>query len=350
MISENIHLGELADDILKELTDKQKDIILKRFAIGYKEPLTLQKIGDEYEITRERVRQIQNEALIKLKASKRAKKRLEPIIKDLHRFLEEHGGLKHEEKLVRNFINIYKKLKKEEKENFLGFLHLVLNLSHPHFSKHKETQEIHPHWYNNNSAPKKAKKLIKNLIEEFQKIKTPLHKNELIGLVKNYYFDLNEKAIISYIEISKKISANIFNFWGLSDWEEIKQRGVKGKIYTTLEVVGKPMHFEEIADFINKHYNKKIKIATVHNELIKDKRFVLAGRGIYALKKWGYEDEPVKDVILKILKKNKGRMNYQDLIKKVLSKKLVKPETVKLNIKLSKNVKREGDDVILLNK
>jgi hypothetical protein len=46
------------------------------------------------------------------------------------------------------------------------------------------------------------------------------------------------------------------------------------------------MHFKEVAKSISEVFNKKTHVATTHNELIKDDRFILVGRGIYALKEW----------------------------------------------------------------
>ena len=57
---------------------------------------------------------------------------------------------------------------------------------------------------------------------------------------------------------------------------------------------------------IEKFFNKKAHVATTHNELIKDPRFVLVGRGLYALAEWGYMSGVVRDVIKKILEKNGG--------------------------------------------
>jgi len=52
---------------LLNLIDERESIILKmRFGLGYENPMTLKEIGEELNLTRERVRQIQNEALKKL--------------------------------------------------------------------------------------------------------------------------------------------------------------------------------------------------------------------------------------------------------------------------------------------
>ncbi|HCY61790.1 MAG TPA: RNA polymerase sigma factor RpoS [Oxalobacteraceae bacterium] len=63
-------LGEMVAkvrDWLGKLPDKQRIVILRRFGLDNDDPATLEELADEMGVTRERVRQIQQEALIKLK-------------------------------------------------------------------------------------------------------------------------------------------------------------------------------------------------------------------------------------------------------------------------------------------
>lgn len=338
-------LKDISLNILKTLNDKQQNVIKKRFAIGSKEPLTLQNIGDEYGITRERVRQIQNEALNKLRRNTQVAEQLKSLHDELHDFLEMHGGLKHHDKLLDSFLNSHLGIIKPQ--GLSGFIHLILHIGYPYFKNIKEDDQFFAHWYNLDTAIKNARLLTEEMVNRFNKIKTILHYYDLVEEARKIIKGLSEKAIISYLEISKQIGSNTFGYWGLANWEEIKQRGVKGKIYVVLEKERRPMHFREISQIINKNYPKKVKVPTVHNELIKDDRFVLAGRGTYALKKWGYEDLPVKDVIIKIIREHKGGLAKNRLIQEVLKRKIVKPETVKLNIKMLKNI-REKNNILRL--
>jgi RNA polymerase nonessential primary-like sigma factor len=54
-------------DWLKKLPDKQRLVIIRRFGLDNEDPATLEQLASELGITRERIRQIQQEALIKLK-------------------------------------------------------------------------------------------------------------------------------------------------------------------------------------------------------------------------------------------------------------------------------------------
>ena len=92
------------------------------------------------------------------------------------------------------------------------------------------------------------------------------------------------------------------------------------------------MHFTEIANKINKisFDKKKANAATVHNELILDKKYVLVGRGLYGLNEWGYKKGTVSDVIVDVLKEAGAPLDREEIIKRVLDKRLVKKTTIVL--------------------
>ncbi|MBI5192811.1 MAG: sigma-70 family RNA polymerase sigma factor [Nitrospirae bacterium] len=67
-IAEWISMRHQIDMWLKELKDKEKKVICKRFGLLGDEPMTLEEIGQEFGLTRERIRQIEATSLIKLRA------------------------------------------------------------------------------------------------------------------------------------------------------------------------------------------------------------------------------------------------------------------------------------------
>ncbi len=99
-----------------------------------------------------------------------------------------------------------------------------------------------------------------------------------------------------------------------------------------------PLHFTKIADEINIIWPKKKRTnsQTAHNELIKDDRFVLIGRGIYALKEWGYEKGTVLDIIIEIMSEKNKEMKQEKIVKEVLAKRQVKENTIILNLQNKK--------------
>ncbi|MFH0933530.1 MAG: sigma-70 family RNA polymerase sigma factor [Nitrospirota bacterium] len=70
------------DKILSSLTPKEEKIIRKRFGIGENEPRTLEEVGLEFDVTRERIRQIETKAIRKLRHPSRSKR--------LRTFIERH--------------------------------------------------------------------------------------------------------------------------------------------------------------------------------------------------------------------------------------------------------------------
>jgi len=140
------------------------------------------------------------------------------------------------------------------------------------------------------------------------------------------------------LEISKKIQKNSEGFFGLKEWPEINPKGVKDKAFLVFKKEQKPLHFAQVAQLIDSALPQ-----TVHNELIKDPRFILVGRGIYALREWGYEPGMVKDVILNILKQAKNPLSKEEILQKTLKQRLVKQNTVFLNLSNRKYFLRTGD-------
>ncbi|MBP9738938.1 hypothetical protein KBD20_04580, partial [Candidatus Saccharibacteria bacterium] len=130
--------------------------------------------------------------------------------------------------------------------------------------------------------------------------------------------------------------------WGLLKWPLVNPKNIRDKIYVILQEQGKPMHFSEISGKIKDSDFKRKDVTTqaIHNELIKDGRFVLIGRGIYALKEWGYAKGTVSDIITKILKKSKEPMHRDDIVREVLKSRQVKETTILLNLQGKKQFKR----------
>ena len=72
-LDHNESLKTEIDRSLKALTERQKEVICFFFGIGVDHPMSLEDIGEKFSLTRERVRQIKDKAITKLKASNRCK-------------------------------------------------------------------------------------------------------------------------------------------------------------------------------------------------------------------------------------------------------------------------------------
>ena len=95
---------------------------------------------------------------------------------------------------------------------------------------------------------------------------------------------------------------------------------------------------KEIAD--SNFKRKNVTIQAIHNELIKDSRFILIGRGIYALSTWGYKKGTISDIIKSILEKSDKALSREEIVKQVLKVRKVKETTILLNLQNKKLFKK----------
>lgn len=313
---------KICEELFENLGSRKRNVLERRFGLTTDEPLTLQAIGDEIGITRERVRQIENDAFEWLRESQKAK--LEKPFRYFSDYFEDKGGLKEEERLLEDL----------GREKFKGYVLLFLTLGE-NFYKFKETDDFYSFWTVQPDYFKQAKEVVDSIIREFEKTKIPL---EIEEIGKKAACDLSAPVIVSYVEISKFVFKSPLGLYGLSQWPEINPRGLKDKAYLVLKTKKAPLHFTEIAELIGKlpSVSKKVLPESVHNELIRNDRFVLIGRGIYALTEWGYEPGTVKEIIVNVLEKSKKSLSKKEILKKVLEQRQVKENTILLNLQNEK--------------
>lgn len=310
---------KVCSDLLEDLPGRTKDVILRRFGLKEGQPETLESIGESYQITRERVRQIEKEGLKKL--SQKVKKHAE-VLDNFGQTIDDFGGLKREDQLLfilgdRDYSS----------KNYIAFL---LNLG-DFFNKKKEDKEFYSLWLTDKKSIDLANEIIQSSYAKLKKKKEPVPLEHLKSSP-----DYPTHKFISYLEISKKVMQGPQGLYGLREWPEVNPRGVKDMAYITLKRKGEPLHFKEVARLIGGGTNPQ----TVHNELIKDSRFVLVGRGIYALREWGYQEGEVRDVIKKIIEEAGQPLLKDEIIEKVLEKRFVKKNTIIQNLSNKKYFKR----------
>lgn len=305
---------KICTNFLKALPQKQREVISRRFSLGSKNSNknkikgeTLELIGKNFGITRERVRQIERDGFLKLEPEI---KKNQKVFNYLYQYLQNNGGLKKEDILL-------EELGGESKSQIFFLLTLG-----ERFKRMAESKDFHSFWATDKNSLIAAKRTVSLLSDKLKKIGKPVTFKEI-----KQRGNFNPKYLVSYLEISKTIQKNSDGLWGLSDWPEINPRGVKDKAYLVFKKEKKPLHFTDVAKLIERALPQ-----TVHNELIKDPRFILVGRGTYALSEWGYEKGVVKDVISKILKEAKKPLSREEILEKTLQQRLVKENTVFLNL------------------
>src|SRR3989344_198178 len=325
----------------KGLSPRTKDIFDRRFGVKSGNPETLDSIGKKSGITRERVRQIEEVGFNFVK--KNNKEALEKAFENLHSYFEKRGGCKKEDIALSD-------LGGEKNKSYILFL---LTIGKDRFSKVCGKKDYHYFWSTSDYSGKSIKDKLNALVSDIGDYGKVLTKDELVAnfASKN---NLNEDALESYLEISKIIQKNKEGNFGLVNWPEVRPRGVKDKSFLVFKKEQKPLHFRRIAQLIDElEYNlpsQKAHVQTVHNELIKDKRFVLVGRGTYALAEWGYFPGTIKDVIVKVLKDKNQAIDKDDLVKEVLTQRLVAKNTVLMNLNNKQYFEKTAEGKYLLRK
>ncbi len=312
-----INYTQICSKILEILPGKQKEVISRRFGLfasgvsnqGKIKKETLESIGKNLGVTRERIRQIEKDGFLRLKPASRKYQKVFDHFKDA---LKKTGNLRREKELL---------LELAGGTNSLNQVYFLLTLAND-FERFGETDDFHAFWLVDLKSWRTAQKLINDVCGKFKKSGRPLKPEELKNSTA-----LKPEILASYLAISKKIRQNEEGLFGLSDWPEINPRRIKDKAFLIFKKSQKPLHFTQVAGLIDSALPQ-----TVHNELIKDQRFVLVGRGIYALKEWGYEEGVVKDVISKILKQAGRPLKKEDILEETLKQRLVKKNTVFLNL------------------
>jgi len=322
--------------LLSPLSPRALDVITKRYGLGENvDRMTLEAIGKTYGITRERVRQIENFALNAIKKSEAFKKE-HAVFDELHKLVVSMGGVVCEEDFLMHIS------KDVSIQNQLYFL-LVLG---DQFKREKEDENFRHRWIVDDKVSMKVHDAIRELYKTLSH-EDLIPESEILSAFLNHLKDVseeykNEEITKRWLSLSKTIAKNPLGEYGMSQSHNVNARGMRDYAYLIIRKQGSPMHFTEVAKSITSIFGKKAHVATCHNELIKDNRFVLVGRGLYALSTWGYEKGVVKDVIAKVLKKE-GPLAKKDIIDKVLKERHVKENTVFVNLQDTKMFKRTKD-------
>lgn len=322
--------------LMTALPERSRIVLESRFGLGASaERVTLEAIGKRYSITRERVRQIENHALAALKKSP-AFAQAEAAFHELERIIDSLGGVVCEDDLL-EFMT-----KDKSMQNHIYFL---LVLGDP-FKFRKEDDETNRCWYVDAELAGKVENALKNLYSGLSD-EDLIPEGEMIDRFLKELQNINDKhrndeVLRRWLSISKNIGKNPLGEWGQAHSQNVKTKGVRDFAYLAVKKHGSPLHFREVATLIEKMFDRKAHVATTHNELIKDNRFVLVGRGMYALKEWGYTQGVVRDVVREVLRKH-GPMTKDQIIEKVLKERHVKPGTIVVNLQNQKYFKRGKD-------
>jgi len=324
---------QVTKKLLATLPDRARDVLEKRYGLGKDgETYTLEAIGQTYGITRERVRQIENYGIQTIRKSD-VYAEYQSVFDELHSVIESLGGGLVPENILLDEITTDTASRND--------IYLLLVLGDQFYRSKENTSYAH-RWY---TEKKIAEMVEKGLINVFQSLDRDeliteeevlnRFRNELIGIADKQ----DETVLKRWLQISKEISRNPLGEWGHASSPNVRVKGIRDYAYLVVKRHGSPMHFREVAEAIQELFNRKAHTATTHNELIKDGRFVLVGRGLYALTEWGYSAGVVKDVLRDIIEAH-GPLSREEIIDKVRKERYVKDNTIVVNLQDTNIFKR----------
>lgn len=339
--------SENVSTLLKFLANKEEDVLRRRFGLNGQEKETLESIGQMYQVTRERIRQIESGAIKKIKGLKEfsgISSQMEHVITSV---LKRNGSIMEENSLIEQLL----RFSSNNEINYNCALFILEELLSTKIKSIHPTLSFKKSWFLPHVSLEFVEQIINKVIEIIKGENKPI----VIDQILNKFYakpalnsdkeKIAQDALKSYIHLSQKIDKNPFDEYGLVEWGTINPKRMRDKIYLVLKKEGTPLHFNKITELINKvkFDNRKAYAPTVHNELILNDDFVLVGRGIYALKEWGYKPGVVADVLVEILKKTKEPLLREELIKRVLEQRIVKKNTIQLALTDKSKFKRLAD-------
>lgn len=322
--------------LLAELPDRARDVLIGRYGLGTSaKKLTLEAIGKKYGITRERVRQIENYAINTIRKTDTFTAN-EDVFSQLADMIEEFGGIVAEEDFLDSLG------KDESIKNHVNFLLVLGDL----FIRRKEDGDFRHRWFVDEKLADRIHDSLHTLYESLEDDEL-VSEGEFISKFLKEIGELseeykNEEIARRWLGISKKLGKNPLGEWGRAGSPNVRAKGMRDYAYLAIKQHGSPMHFSEVARCIADLFDRKAHVATCHNELIKDDRFVLVGRGLYALSEWGYTTGVVKEVIADILDKN-GPLTRDEIIDKVRNERYVKDNTIIVNLQDTKRFSRDKE-------
>jgi hypothetical protein len=323
---------QFVNDVLATIErEREREIVARRFGL-FDRKETLEQIGELLGITRERVRQLEKSVITRLRAN--AEQSGLPHIPEFQaQLLELLAGMGEAARvadLTAKFVSDPNRVE-QARVAFLGQLcpDLVVVAEDDNFYLSVANRKV----FNE----KTLKSQVTKLIETIKGLGEPKNAEDIASAA-----GIDDPKRVEALASTSKNLATLNGRWGLVKWPMVNPKNIRDKIYVILKEQGKHMHFNEIAEAIKQSDFKRKDVTTqaIHNELIKDKRFVLIGRGIYALKEWGYSKGTVADIIAQVLKKEGGPLHRDEIVKRVLKSRYVKETTILLNLQGKPQFKR----------
>lgn len=322
----------LVKRLISEVPERAREVLVYRFGLGASSDReTLEAIGERWGITRERVRQIEAAGIEAIRNSK-AFNEATPAFDELSEYMKSLGSIVPEDALLEGLAA------DEKSRNRYRFL-LVVGSA---FFRERETDEFYARWHVDQKTAGKVHEALSSLYAGLSDTEV-LSEGDMLDRFIEELREVNdaykkEEVLKRWLSLSKHIGSNPLTEWGRSASPAIRTKGIRDYAYLVIKRSGEPMHFSDVAKTISTLFAKEAHVATTHNELIKDPRFVLVGRGLYALAEWGFQPGVVRDVIKDVLKKKP--LTREEVIEAVKKVRYVKDNTILVNLNDPRYFKR----------
>ena len=278
-VSSSINLSEVIEDLFMVLTTKEKEVIVKRFSLDNQPKQTLEKIGQHFSVTRERIRQIEKIALNKLRRTVFNTK-LRAINAMAVEIVTKRGGVMTEDALVNEVLAQIGSGSPIDAH----IVRLALTINGD-ISKVEKSNIYKPFWIKNGVELGNIRAVMSQALDVLKKTGDVMRTEKLVNDINIALSAQGQQMMPSFIaaslEVDKRIK-RIENGYGLMTWRHVNPRSIRDKAYIVLKKRQKPMHFVDIAkEIIDAGFDKKVVTTqAVHNELIRYDQFVLVGRGL----------------------------------------------------------------------
>lgn len=351
---EQFHPAEVLSQLLKELSAKEIDIVNRRHfaATSDGREQTLEEIGKLYHVTRERIRQIEKAAITTMRKGKHSSAPLHAAERAIMTILTHHGGIMEEQALLRAVLSYAG----QTTQNRTAVLFLLQEMLNDRFASVSPDKTFRAAWKVKLKTLDFTHEVIRELLAVIDTLQVPTKLDTIYERFRVTPFavehsdKLNVDVMSAVMGLSQAIGRNPFDEYGRTAWGSITPRRMNDKIALILRKEGKPLHFVEIARRINEagFDDRTAYPPTVHNELILNDQYVLIGRGIYALREWGYKPGVVADVLVDILQEAQRPMSREELVAEVLKRRMVKRNTIHLALTNRSRFRRQEDGMYVL--
>lgn len=327
-------------DVLQYCKPKEQLVLFRKFGLTTGQETPLQRIGESYGLTRERVRQIENQGLMRFRRLIIGNEKYLKVIEEAKKILDANGGFLVEDDFIAKLLN-----KGIAKFNAQELKMIIVSDFDIYYLK--RNRRLWKWFYIDPLFEDLMTEMSIHILSYFQKKWEAEDLYEFVDKLKAKY--TSEYEDVPYLENNLfytnffKCVKGLSTFYGkvgLDEFTEVNPKTVKQKILYILRRINKPLHYQEMATKVMEWFtDKPVKVNTVHNELVKNNDvFVNMGLGIYGLKEWGFEGGSVKDIIERILHKVKRQMSIKEIKKEVLKEKMVSPNTIVLTLQKHKNM------------